>query len=302
MLDKIFGPFTRRWGWAATALRVQQRFGEVRGNFLAAAVALNFFIAIFPLLLVTLSIIGFVVENNEDFVQQVIDNLGLTGESARLFTDALGQASESKKATSIIGLLGLLWTGLGVVAAIEHALDATWQQTGRGIKDKPRGIVWGVGALIILGLSVSVTAGVDYLADGFALWLVSVFVAIAINTIFWMWTFLSLSYRRVHWKAYLPGAVLAAVGLEIIKQLTSLVPSLFNGGAALYGSIGAVFAILAALVLFARLVVYASVLNVIRWEEDEGTVTVEVDVPRMPGEVPLEGDRAGAVEPPVAGQ
>jgi hypothetical protein len=57
-----------------------------------------------------------------------------------------------------------------------------------------------------------------------------------------------------------------------------------------------VFGLLAAMVLFARLIVYASVLNVVKWEAKVGTVSVEVEAPRMPGVAPLEGDRAGAVE------
>ena len=68
------------------------------------------------------------------------------------------------------------------------------------------------------------------------------------------------------------------------------------GSSALYGSLGVVFGLLAAMALFARLIVYASVLNVVKWEADKGTVSVEVEAPRMPGQAPLEADRAGAVE------
>ena len=66
---------------------------------------------------------------------------------------------------------------------------------------------------------------------------------------------------------------------------------------ALYGSLGVVFAVLAWLVFFGRLIVYASVLNVVRWEEDHGTVTAEVQVPRLPGQVPVEATRAGDALP-----
>jgi hypothetical protein len=59
--------------------------------------------------------------------------------------------------------------------------------------------------------------------------------------------------------------------------------------------LGTVFAIIAWLFFFGRLVVYASVLNVVRWEEDHGTVTAEIEVPQMPGAVPLVTSRAGEV-------
>lgn len=297
MLDKILGPFARRWPWLRTALAVQQRFSDVRGSYLAAAVALNIFVAIFPLLLVAIAIIGLVTENNADIAQHLINSLGMSPDQADLFNKTLEHASETKKAASLIGLAGLLWSGLGVVAAIEYALDATWQLTGRSFKDKARGLLWGIGALIILGVSIALTAVVDIFAGGIVLKLLTIIAGTFINIVFWMWTFNVLSFRRVNWHRYLPGALLAGIGLEIIKQIFTFAPSVLAKSSSLYGSLGIVFGVLAALVLFARLIVYASVLNVVEWENDKGTVSVEVETPRMPGAVPLEGDRAGAVEP-----
>lgn len=296
MLEKILGPLARRWHWVRTALAVQQRFGDVRGNYLASAVALNIFVAIFPLLLVGIAVIGLITQHHGDYAGRIVDNVGMNPDQAKLFTDTLDKAAETKKAASIIGLAGLLWTGLGVVSAIEYAIDATWQVTGRGIKDKVRGLVWGIGALIILGASIALTTVVDIVASGFILIALSALGAVLINVLFWMWTFNVLSFHRVHWKRYLPGAILAGIGLEVIKQLVTVVPGLIAKSSALYGSLGVVFGLLAAMVLFARLIVYASVLNVVKYEAAKGTVTVEVEAPRFPGQAPLEGDRAGAVE------
>ena len=58
---------------------------------------------------------------------------------------------------------------------------------------------------------------------------------------------------------------------------------------------GVVFAILAWLYFFGRLLVYASTLNVVLYEREKGTVTLEVEAPHMPGEVPLEATRSGVV-------
>jgi hypothetical protein len=63
-----------------------------------------------------------------------------------------------------------------------------------------------------------------------------------------------------------------------------------------------VFAILAWLLFFGRLVVYAAVVNVVRWEEDHGTVTVDVEVPKVAGQTLLTTDatRAGDTRPSEA--
>jgi membrane protein len=298
VLNRIFGPLARRWPWVATALRMQERFGEVKGGYLASAVTLNLFLSLFPLLLVAIAVVGFITDRSTDIPTRIIDNLGITSDSTReVFTNALNSAAHTRKAASIIGFLGLLWSSLGVVAAIEYALDATWQITGRGIKDKLRGLAWSIGALIILGISVAVTTLANVFADGSAFAVLSALIAIVVNTGFWMWTFLILSYHRLPWRGFVPGAIFAGIGLEIIKQVATRLSFLFGGASALYGSVGAIFTIFAVLALFGRLIVYASVLNVVRWEEDHGTVTIDIEVPRVPGSVPLESDRAGAIDP-----
>ena len=87
-----------------------------------------------------------------------------------------------------------------------------------------------------------------------------------------------------------------AVGFEILKVVGAVyVPRAISGSSALYGSIGVVFATLAWLAIYARLIVYGAVLNVVRYEAAAGTVTVEIEVPRIEGEVPLSANRGGAV-------
>lgn len=296
MLEKILGPLARKWPWLATALRVQERYGAIRGNYLASAVTLNLFTSLFPALLVGIAVVGFFTNSDATFSASVIDSLGLTGEGRAMVEDALANAAESRRAASVVGFVGLLWSGLGVAAALEHAFDSTWQHTGGGIKDKLRGLAWGTGALVILGLSIAVTAVVDYFFSGIFNVLVVV-AAVALNTAFALFTFRVLSHQKLPLKAYLPGAVFAGVGLEVIKQAASILGQLLGGSSALYGSLGVVFGILAVMLIFGRLLVYSSTLNVVRWEEDNGTVTVNIEVPKVPGEVPTGTDRSGAVEP-----
>src|SRR5260221_11764251 len=103
----------------------------------------------------------------------------------------------------------------------------------------------------------------------------------------------AMGSRDIGWKVLVPGAVVGAVGLEILKVVGSLfVPRVVNSASALYGSIGIVFAVLAWLLLFGRLLVYANVVNVVRWEEDHGTVKTEIEMPRIPGVVAAHATRS----------
>ena len=78
--------------------------------------------------------------------------------------------------------------------------------------------------------------------------------------------------------------MLVAVGFEILKIVGSIyVPRAIASSSALYGAIGVVFAVLAWFALYGRLIVYGAVLNVVRYERPAGTVTVEIEVPRIDG-------------------
>jgi uncharacterized BrkB/YihY/UPF0761 family membrane protein len=71
------------------------------------------------------------------------------------------------------------------------------------------------------------------------------------------------------------------------------VPRAVASSSGLYGSIGTVFAILAWLFFFGRLAVYAATVNVVRWEAEHGTVSVEIELPKHPDVVAVEATRSG---------
>ncbi|HKN39119.1 MAG TPA: hypothetical protein VJ456_08435, partial [Acidimicrobiia bacterium] len=79
-----------------------------------------------------------------------------------------------------------------------------------------------------------------------------------------------------------------AVGLEVLKAVGAYyVPRAVASSSQLYGSLGIVFAVLAWLLLFGRLVVYSAVLNVVLYEKHEGTVRAVVEAPPVPGARPV---------------
>lgn len=294
MLERLFAPLTRRWAWARTALRVQQRFGEVHGASLAAAVTLTAFLSLFPLLLVLIAVLGWFSSQADDLTVQMVQRLGLRGAAAELVTSAIQSAERSRRFATLLGVGGFLWTGLNLVTALQQALNSVWQVAGRGLRDRAIGLLWLVGAAVVMAASVGVTAGVRWLPG--PAWPFALLGSLALGVVLWLWTLRTLTNRDVGWKPLLPGAVLGAVGLVVLQVVGAhYVPRAVATTSALYGSLGTVFAVIAWLFFFGRLVVYAAVLNVVRWEEDHGTVTAEIEVPHVPGAVPLVAGRSGEV-------
>jgi membrane protein len=273
-------------------MRVQSRYSELNGNYLAAAVTMAGFLSLFPLLLVGFAVLGFFAAGRVDLAGDIVSRLGLTGDAARLMTDLVRQTERSRAAASVLGIAGLLWTGLGLVAATQYALNTVWQVKGRGWKDKLTGLLWLSGAGVLFLLSFGVVTAARVLPPALAP--LSVLLGLGVDVVLWLWTMKVLTNRDVGWRAYLPGAVVGAVGLGVLKAVGGLyVPHLVASASALYGSFAVIFAILAWLLFFGRLTLYAATVNVVMWEEAYGTVTVDLPVPKVPGDVPVEATRAG---------
>ncbi len=297
MLDRL----RARFGWLDTALRVHERVGAVGGGPLSSSIALAGFLSLFPLLLVAIALLGFLSAGDTGFAAEVVDQMGLTGSAQDQVLDALSHAEDSRRAASIVGVVGLLWAGLGVVGTLDQALNATWQVKGRpGWKAKLIDLAWLAGAGLVFFGSVMLGAGAGELPGPAVV--PTVALGLVVDVVLFLWMFRALTNVSVSWRDHLPGAVAGGIGLEILKLIgTVYVPRAVSSSSALYGSLGVVFAILAWLAIASRLVVYASAFNVIRHEQTHGTVTVEIEVPHIVGEVPLAADRGGAVTEATTG-
>lgn len=261
------------------ALRMQDRFSALHGNYLAGAITLQSFLSLFPLLLLALSIVGFITAHkNPNLAVEVIAQIGLTGEAADQFSTAISRAVETKGTTLGLGSVGLLWSGLGLVGALQYAYNQVWQVEARGIKDKLFGVAWLLGAAVLFVSSAAATTVLGFL-PGF-LWPFSIVLTLAVNIGMWLWTAKVLPNRDIGWLPLLPGAILGGVGLEVLKIVGRFyVPHAVTSSSAVYGSIGVVFAILAWLFFFGRLVVYSACLNVVLWERKAGTIKATIEIP-----------------------
>jgi membrane protein len=275
----------RLYGWGdrfkpfGVVLQMQDRFSELHGNYLAGAITLQAFLSLFPLMLLILSVAGFIVANhNPNLAVEIIKKLGISGAAAGQLSEALAKAAETKGLALGIGTPGLLWSGLALVGALQYAYNSVWQVEARGLKDRLVGAAWLVGAAVVFLASAAVTTVLGFL-PGF-LWPFSIVITLAANVALWLWTAKLLPNRDIGWRPLLPGAVLGGVGLEVLKIVGRFyVPHAVSHSSALYGSIGVVFAVLAWLFFFGRLIVYSACLNVVLWERRAGTVTAVIEVP-----------------------
>jgi membrane protein len=285
----------RRIPGLGPVLDVQERVADIDGGMLASAVTLSLFLSLFPVLLVTIAVVGFVSSGDSAFADDLVSNLGLTGSAADFILEGVRSAQRSKGATSIIGFLGLVWATLGVIGSIQSVCDRAWQVEGRGVKDKLVALGWLAGSLVLLGAALTL-AGLLPALPGWAAPLQIVAGVVCAIAFFWF-TFRVLVAVPLGWRPHLPGAVLGGVGFHALTIAAAvIVPRQAASSSALYGSIGVVLALLGWLLLFGRLLVYSVVLNVLRYEAAHGTVHVEVEAPRFDGQVPTRANRSAVVQ------
>jgi membrane protein len=262
---------------------VQRRYGELNGNPLAASFAFQTFVALFPLMLVAVAVVGFVSANGSgDPAARIIEELGLTGSAADAVQDAVAAAEDSRQATTIVGLAGLAWSSLGLVAALQYVFNQVWQVEARGIKDRAIGVGWLAGAALLFVGGAAATTVVRWLPG--PLKPLTLLLTVLVSFGLWLWAFRVLPNSRPPWRSLIPGAIFGAIGFEVLKAVGAYwVPRMVESSSQLYGTIGIVLAILAWLLFFGRLVVYAAVVNVVRHEAEHGTVEATIEIPRQPG-------------------
>jgi membrane protein len=233
---------------------VDRRKGHDQEHAAAAAFTFQAFLSLFPLILVGIGVLGYVAAGaHVDVAGRLVEHLGLTGEPAKMMRDTVATAARARQAASIVGLAGLLYSGLGLVGALQHCYNSVWQVNERGLKDKAIGIAWLVGAALLFVGGAALTTILRWLPAVLAP--VGLLVSFLVSVGLWLWT-------------------------------ARILP--------VYGSLGAIFALLAWLLIFGRLIVYAAVLNVVRYERKAGTVLAVVEVPPVPGARPL-ATRAGRI-------
>jgi membrane protein len=232
----VRGIRTRRRG-IDHAVRAYDRNSEVQGSQLAAAITYFGFLSFFPLLALGFSILGYVVTVYPDAESQVRDALN------QAFPSVIGSGpgqvdvnaiANAKAGAGIVGLLGLLYAGLGWVDALREAMHRVFglpRVTASFVKKKAADVF----VLVVLGLAVLASLAVSGVATEAISWLLdalglgtsiaakglagalTVATALFINMVIFAVLLSRLSGTRLPFRRVQRGALLGAVGFEVLK-------------------------------------------------------------------------------------
>jgi uncharacterized BrkB/YihY/UPF0761 family membrane protein len=228
----------------------------------ASTVAFFGFLSIFPLLLAATTILGFVLEGNEDLQERIIDG-------ALADIPVLGQQLEADPSSLngsiwalIIGLGGALWSSTKAFVALQGAFDDVWEVPvdHRDAMPKQRGkallgIVF-IGAAQVSSIAIATVVGLAGLPTISQVLLVLATVVVNVTMIAAMYRFLTAAEPT--WRDVWPGAIAAGLAYTLLQHFGArIVRSITDNASDTYGQ----FALVLGLVTWLSLLAIATIMS-----------------------------------------
>jgi membrane protein len=247
-------------------MAVVKKFGDDQGGNLAALISYYAFFSLFPLLLVFVTILGFVLDGDPG-AQKAIENSVLSQFpiiGGQIHTNAL----QGEVVALVVGLVTSLLGGMGVTQASQNAFDHVWAVP---FKNRPnfwqsrlRGLLLlaALGALFVLATAVSglVSSGLG----GTLLKIVGILISLVLNFALFLAAYRLLTSASVGTSELWPGVFLAGVLWEILQLVGGYyIDHVFKHATSTYGTFGLVIALLVWLHLGAQVTIYSAELNVV---------------------------------------
>lgn len=254
-------------------------YGAVNGNAQAGAVTFFGFLSFFPILALaffTVGVLSNIYPELRSDIRAEIENVlpGMVGNEPgeipmRAFEDYAGTVGA-------LGLLGLLYSGLGWLSGMRTALETLFVMPRREQPNLVVGKLVDLAALLAIGLTLIVSVALSGLVAGFServltwvgvdpesmvpnalLWLLGHGLAIAASTVLLLTMFRLLAEPHLPRRSLLGGAVVGAVGFELLKGLANFLIGLTKDQPS-FQAFGVALILVVWINYFSRLVLYAA--------------------------------------------
>jgi membrane protein len=254
----------------AVAAATIKKYGEDQSSSLASVIAFWAFFSIFPLFLVLVTILGYVLpsDRRSDVLERVAAFFPL------LDPGSVGSLSGSWWAI-LVGGITALWAGSGVMRMAQQAFDEVWEIPRKyrpGLVEQVRRSLFalatiGAGLVIATMMSGYVTGRDTGIDLGWYGRLSGYLIALALDIGLFVIAFRMLTKRDVTFRDVLPGAVLAGVVFFVLQLISSLIISRYLSSAqSTYGAFATVITILWWFYLQAQITLLGAQLNVVLTE------------------------------------
>jgi membrane protein len=259
-------------------VRMVQHYGAVNGSLQAGAVTFFAFLSFFPILAFAFAVIGYLAniypEAKEDLVQAISDVLpGIVSVEDTGRTISIDTLQAAAPGILTVGLLVMLYSGLGWISAMRQALHVVFEKPAEEqpgfaaakLRDLIALVVLGVILILSVGVSGVVTSLAEPVLDFLdldagvepALWVIALALGLAANSLLFFAFFKLLANPTLPNRSLWSGALLGAVGFEALKQLSRWLIAAISAQPG-FQVFGIALILLIWINYFARVVVYAA--------------------------------------------
>ena len=237
---------------------------DLGGGLIAGGVAFRIFLWLVPLGLVIAALLSFWVEHDEDGLEEVSREFGIGAAAAETAARALQSGDRNAGLVLAVGLVTLAWFSLGAVRALILAHALAWQLKPPRIR-RPFRVIAIFNCLFIAYTATSLV--VAWLREQLGVAsILGVALTLAATTGIALTAMWLLPRRATTVRELLPGALLVAVGAQLIQVavLFYFAPRLGRSEET-YGALGTSATLLVWLYVISRLITGAAFLNSTLW-------------------------------------
>ena len=257
-------------------LLMNDHYGKTKGGQQAGAVTYFAFLSFFPVLALAFFAVGIIADVYPDArtdVTSAIDSIlpGIVGSGESQIS--IDDVQDFSGLAGVVGLLGVLYAGLGWVSALRQALVAVFETPQGEQPSFVKGKLTDLLALVVVGLVLVVAVAVAGFVAGFSedlleliglgselSWLVrllAIVLGLGANAVLFFALFKLLAEPEAPTRSLWSGALLGAVGFEVLKQLSGLLLASTKGQPA-FQAFGIALILVVWINYFSRLVLYAA--------------------------------------------
>jgi YihY family inner membrane protein len=254
----------------AFAFGVVKKFGDDAAGSHAALIAYYGFLSLFPLMLVLITVLGFVLSpgSEQRVLHSTLAQFPIVGDQ---LTGPNGiRALKAGSGVGLaVGLLGLVWGSLGVTQAAQRAMAEVWNVPGvirPGFIPRLGRSVAFLGVLAVNVAAASALAALTVAGSRSPFLKIGAFsLAVGVDMALYVLAFRVLTPKSIPTRSIVPGALLAGVGWAILQYVGAfLVVHQLRHTSQIYGYFASVLGLIAFLFLAAEITLYGAEFNVVR--------------------------------------
>ena len=259
----------QRHTFPAVLYGVMKKYGDDNAGVLASNLAYSAFGAIFPLLLLLVTILGLVLGHDPSarnaVLHSTLSQFPILGKNLGSNIHALQKGSPVALA---IALVGLIWSSTGLAQAGLFTMAQVWNLPGTERPNYVSRLLRSFGFLGVMALGLIVTTALagagTFKGHMLAVSIAAELVAVAANIGQYFLAFRVLTPKAVDTSRLWPGAVLGGIGWTALQAAGGyLVGHNLKSASEVYGTFAVVLGLLAWVYLGVQLSIYAAELNTV---------------------------------------